>query len=347
MESAETVEEIKEYIRPNSISNDGITLLQESHTYARYCEQENTACFGHYDFKSFPLYEEIKLDLFESGRSTLLENLTEQASNLMKHKKYAEALTLSRMANELPDKLSLTFSLSNFGLTSDNNPIKNLEEISLGFINANSRTKMIEEKSRELITGNEIDAWSKAIEYFANDSQTQAAGISAFELGQEYEKFGQTNKAKIAYRKASEFLRLRLSQVKKEDDVYGHLAETKELEINLVNSQAAFLRVYSNEYPLKGLTKELVKQAVYELDDLDAPRDIVINGYRTLAKSSGIIEGHFYRKEAAGIAGQLIREHHFYMIKFGEMETAEGSNRPNRRHLRSQVLLELSSYHQR
>lgn len=257
MESMETV---KEYIRPNSISSDSITLLHERHAYVTYCNKENQACFGHYDFKSFPLYEEVKLDLFESGRSEFLDNLTEQASDLMKHKNYAEAVVVSRIANELPDKLSLTFGLSNFGLMADQSSTKNIEEISLGFIRVNAKTKKIEEKARKIIAGNEINALSKAVEYFASNNQTHAAGVSALELGQEYEKLGQTEEAKTAYIKASEFIRLRLSQVKKEDDVYGHLAESKELEINLVNTQAGFYVCIQTAIRSRGLPRNLLNE---------------------------------------------------------------------------------------
>lgn len=334
---------MEEYKRPSNIIDNGITLESEQHVFVTHCGE--AGCFGHFSFKTYPAYEAIKLDLFESGRNELLDNLVEQASDLMRHKNYAEAVAVSRIANELPDKLSLTFGLSNFGLMSDKNSTKNIEEISLGFISVNAKTEKIEERARKIIAGDEINAWSKAIEYFASNNQTHAAGVSALELGQEYEKLGKTEEASTTYLKASEFIRLRLSQVKREDDVYGHFAETKGLEISLVNTQAGFLRTYSNSYPFKGAIKELVKQAVYELDDLDAPRDIVLNGYEALVRSSHLSEKHFYKKEIKGISGQLLQGRESDRIQregIGIMDK-RARNRPNRRHLRSQVLLELPS----
>jgi hypothetical protein len=166
-------------------------------------------------------------------------------------------------------------------------------------------------QGRAAIAGHEISAWTEAVNFFGEQGELHAAGLGALELGAAYEKQGQTAEATDAYESAGKLLKQRLIDVSGEDNQTSHTAEASELSEQLITALGKVVRHHSASGSLNGHAKEVVKQAVYDLDDLGASRTTVMHGYMLLARSSHFREKHFYKREAAAIGGMIAVANYF------------------------------------
>ncbi|MBW3568732.1 hypothetical protein KY385_01225 [Candidatus Parcubacteria bacterium] len=194
----------------------------------------------------------------------------------------------------------------------------------------------IAQKGREAIEGNEVSAWTTAVNSLGERGDLHAAGVGAIELGAAYERKGEPDNAVVTFKAASDLLKTRLKSVMAQGEPSRHTAEVDELAKHIVEAQSGILRILPQKDKVKGPEKELLKAAVYDLDDYGAPQQTVMDGYRVLARSSHFRERRFYKREAAAIAGEIAIANFFAS---GGAGLTDAEPRYDRSHLRPPVEL--------
>lgn len=163
----------------------------------------------------------------------------------------------------------------------------------------------ITSKGREAIKGKEVEASTAAGNYFGREGDLHAAGLATAEQGGAYELLDQTDEALGSFVAASNLFKQRLGVVYAKGNPNRHSAEVDVLVHHLIEAQMGVLRIMQAKDKVKDEDKELLKAAVYDLDDHDAPQERVLEAYELLASSSHFREKRFYKKELARVAGYL------------------------------------------
>jgi hypothetical protein len=322
-----------------------------------------TSDVAHFEINHDPYVEEQWVKEYAVGRKNFRDPNIENARQFAASDKPAEAIISSRLALEIPwqgsgfmyNQGAVVRAMGMEGplnsppkrATSNNDVMEalqgSLRTMHLAMQKAFDtpyETKIelesIAKRGREAIKGREVQTWIEAVNFFGEKGELLPAGIGALELGAAYEQQELPDEALDAYKAASELLKHHLEVVTRRENPTRHTAEVNELKNHLVAALSSVVRLYASNGSVKGEAKEAVKAAVYELDDLGAPATIVQKGYEFLASSARFKQKRFYKKEAAGIAGEIAVANFFANgggVLFGGPEP-----RRDRRHLRPPIV---------
>lgn len=312
-----------------------------------------TGDVAHLEINHYPGVEERWVREYAAGRKAFQEPRIEAARLFTKQGKPAEAVTSARIAKEIPwrgrafmRRQGVVVEAMRSEEYVDEGFRAGLDEMSVAMQEAFETPYEIKQElegimaeGRENIKGKEVEAWTAAANFFGESGDLNAAGVAAVELGAAYEQKAQTEDALKAFVSASNVIKHRLGIVDSQGDSSRHTAEVDVLSDHLVKAQLGVLRIIQQQTPkkVKGVYKEFLKAAVYDLDDRAASQT-VMEGYRLLARSSHLRERRFYKREATGIAGNLAVAA-FFENNPGSIFVGRIVSRTDRRRLRPPVKL--------
>jgi len=167
-------------------------------------------------------------------------------------------------------------------------------------------------KSRLAIKGNEVESWQSAVERFERSGKHHQAGIAALELGTVYEISEKPDEALSKYERARNLLHNSFKEIMFSNRSDSETANLDTSFKHLKMALTSIIEVCSYK-PLNQDDLEVLKSAVYELDDLTArwgnggnmgvPAKETQTGYEILARSSSRFwDRWFFMRESREVA---------------------------------------------